>query len=318
MSGEATDASDKVQAQEAGWTDYWRKEGVGGEVFVGPQNQRNEKLGDFWRQALGGLTPGTTVLDIACGAGSVFAALPDNHGLELHGSDLSEQALKLIKSRIPGVRTSKSSATQLDYSDHAMGMVVSQFGLEYAGLDAFAEAGRVVGSGGQFTFLCHCEGGYVDKRTSSQLTGAQVARSSQFAFKAAQLVRAMFALEPTAVKRAAGEFQKSEVTMRNTISKHPEGIHTHLYQGFRKIYGDYKNYALPDILKWLADVSAEIEMTTARLSQMQNAMLSEPQMREALERLTAMGLSVNQPNALQLDDHDAPLAWHLSGQRGAN
>ena len=318
MSAEARDPATKVQAQEAGWTDYWRKEGVGGEVFVGPQNQRNEQLTGFWLPVLGGLGAGTRVLDIACGAGSVFAALPADHDLLLHGSDVSGQALKLLKSRIEGVKVSQSSATQLNYPDHSMEMVVSQFGLEYAGLDAFSEAGRVVASGGQFAFLCHCEGGYVDKRTSSQLIGAQAARSSQFAFKAAQLVRAMFALEPNTVKRMAAEFQKSEVTMRNTLAKHPEGIHAHLYHGFRKIYSNYKNYALADILKWLADVSAEVEMATARLTQMQNAMLSESRMAEALERLSNAGLSVNEPSSLQLDDHDAPLAWHLSGQRKAN
>jgi len=312
---EAQQSGDKVRAQEAGWTDYWHKEGVGGEVFVGPQNQRNESLGNFWRETLGALAPDTRLLDIACGAGSVFAALPGDHGLELHGSDVSSQALKLLRSRIGDVTCSQSSATNLDYPNQHFGMVVSQFGLEYAGLEAFHEAGRVIAPQGAFAFLCHCEGGYVDKRTSSQLAGAQAARSSQFALKAAQLVRAMFALEPTAVKRSAAEFQKSEVLVRNAIAKHPEGIHTHLYQGFRQLYSNYKKYALDDILKWLADVSSEIEMTVARLSQMQSAMLNETRMREALAQLSAAGLEVNEPEAIKLDEHDAPLAWHLSGMR---
>ena len=65
-------------------------------------------------------------------------------------------------------------------------------------------------------------------------------------------------------------------------------------------------------------MTAEVEMATARLTQMQNAMLSESRMAEALERLADAGLSVNEPSSLQLDDHDAPLAWHLSGRRKAN
>ncbi len=304
-----------LRAQEAGWSDYWRKEGVGGEVFVTPENQRHEQLGGFWREVLGALGPGTRVLDIACGAGSVFASLPANHGLELHGSDVSPQALKLLKARIKGVKGTLSSAAELSYDDRSFGAVVSQFGVEYAGLEAFTEAGRVIAPEGRFVFLCHCEGGYVDVRTASQLAGAQAARSSQFAFKAAQLVRAMFALEPTAVKRLAVEFQKSEVVLRKCIARHPEGIHAHLYHGFRQIYADYRNYALPDILKWLADVSAEVDMAAARLSQMHKAMLSETAMREALSRLTAAGLKVEKPVALKLDGHDAPLAWHLAGHR---
>ena len=299
------------------WSDYWRKEGAGGEVFVGAGNARNEHLASFWAEALGALPAGARVLDVACGAGSVFAALPAQHGLVLVGSDLSDAALEVLRKRLPETETVQAPATELPFGDGEFQAVVSQFGVEYAGLDAFGEAARVIAPGGRLLLLCHCENGYVDARTRPQLDGALAARDSGFALKAADLIRAMAAGNAAQTQRAVADFKHSETQLASTLADNPGGIHAHLYAGFQKLFNERRSYTAADILKWLSDVSGEVGMAIARLSHMHDAAMDSNAIAVASDRLQSAGLQLDPVEQLTLPEHDLPLAWRLSATRPA-
>lgn len=88
-----------------GWSAYWEQEGAGGEVFVNAQGRKHPALAEFWAGVFEVLAPGARAIDIASGAGSIYAHLTADHGLDLAAADISEEALKVLQERIPGART---------------------------------------------------------------------------------------------------------------------------------------------------------------------------------------------------------------------
>ena len=79
-------------------------------------------------------------------------------------------------------------ATELPLPDSSFDFVVSQFGVEYAGIDAFIEAARLVKPGGQLSLLCHYQDGYIDSKNQKMLEAAKIARHSNFISDALALV----------------------------------------------------------------------------------------------------------------------------------
>ncbi len=140
--------------QDKGWSDYWEKDGAaGGEVFVNAKGGRHPALAEFWLSRFADLAEGARVLDVASGAGSIYAHLDPGHGFDLNATDIAPEALEALAKRIEGVSTEVSGAENLPYEDASFDLVVSQYGIEYAGSEAFSEAARLVRPGGSLATL---------------------------------------------------------------------------------------------------------------------------------------------------------------------
>ena len=152
------------------WSSYWGGDTAGAEVFVGQDGQAHPEIAAWWREIFIDLPSNLSIVDLACGSGSVFQHLPKDNELRLHGADISAEALRLVQQRIPEIDTTNCSADSLPFQDGQFDMAVSQFGIEYAGDDAFVEAVRVVASDGQLRLLCHFQDGFIDARNQAHLT----------------------------------------------------------------------------------------------------------------------------------------------------
>ncbi|MEM7220219.1 MAG: class I SAM-dependent methyltransferase [Pseudomonadota bacterium] len=302
-------------SQADAWGDYWRKEGASGEVFVSHGEAKHPGLEKFWQDVFDDRERTLKVLDIAAGGGSIYAAFENTDRHELSACDISEAALDLLQERIPGVECEVCPADALTYPDESFDLVVSQFGVEYAGLEAFGEAARVVCDGGELRLLCHCEDGFVDNRVRGQLAGARTANESGFAVKAATLIRAIALNDEDAIKRSVAAFKIAEGKMVQAIEAYPDGIHLHLYQGFRKMYSELNEYHPDDIIGWLSNVTAEVDVAVSRLSQMRDATQDEAGIRAATDRIEAAGMVIKSTTLLQLPNHDLPLAWHIEAHK---
>ncbi|MCZ6616671.1 MAG: class I SAM-dependent methyltransferase, partial [Gammaproteobacteria bacterium] len=273
------------------------------------------ELIDHW-QAVFQEQPGESrVLDIASGAGSIYADLPNNH-LDLHATDISIEALKLQRKRITGVSATACGADQLPFPSNRFDLIVSQFGIEYAGLGAFLEAVRVLAPEGRMVLLCHYRNGYVDSRMAPQLTGARIALQSRFTDKAAELVKARLSgTGNSRFQRAKREFMDSERELAASLDERSEGIHVHLYQGFKKMYENYLNYREQDILNWLRDVQVEVRTSAGRLSEMDKAAMSEEEVVSVCRALSLAGCRNARYEPFTTSRHELPLAWSLSASK---
>lgn len=138
------------------WSDFWRTGTRDGCTAAFPPHAQALILAR-WRALFDACPANTRVLDVACGRGAVMAIAADagltsRTGVDIAAADALDAGGERILAGI--------DARALPFSDRAFDLVVSQFGLEYAGLaDALAEAGRVAGR--ELAVLLHAADGDV-------------------------------------------------------------------------------------------------------------------------------------------------------------
>ena len=302
--------------QDKGWSDYWEKDGAaGGEVFVNAKGGRHPALAEFWGGRFANLPEGSRVLDVASGAGSIYAHLPTGHGLELHATDIAQEALEALSERIEGVTTAVSGAEDLPYEDASFDLVVSQFGIEYAGRDAFAEASRLVKPGGSFAALVHIADGYVDANNKAQLKEATMVRESGFINEAINLTKIAFAGDTRRLAEAERAIVPLVRRVEEAVARCRNGIHLYLLGGFQQLYENRNQYDRTDIVQWLEQMDGELTKTLDRLGRMRAASMSNEDMDAIVSRLETAGFGDISVEPFEVPGNDLPIAWRLTASR---
>ncbi|MDJ0908865.1 MAG: class I SAM-dependent methyltransferase [Woeseiaceae bacterium] len=301
---------------DTGWSDYWEKDGdAGGEVFVSAQGGRHPALAEYWQAVFADLAKGASVLDVASGAGSIFAHLDAEHGFELHATDIAPEALAALSERIPGVTTAVSGADELPYEDASFDLVVSQYGIEYAGRDAFAEAARLVKPGGRLAALVHIEDGYVDSNNKAQLDEATTVREIDFIGRAIDLTNRAFSGNRALMEKTEQAFVPLITRMSEAIQRCPRGIHVYLLAGFKKLYENRQQYRKTDIVEWLEQMNGELSKTLDRLARMRAAAMSADDMAAIEASVSSAGLTGVSAVPFETEGNDRPIAWSLTAKR---
>ena len=297
------------------WADYWQHDGDSGEVFVNSKGERHPALAEYWGAVFEGIPCNAAVIDIASGAGSIFAHLPAGHGLDLFAADIAEEALKALTDRIPGVTTTVCSADAVPYDDGHFDLVVSQFGIEYAGIDAFTEAARLVAPSGCLSGLCHVADGYIDSNNKAQLEEAKLVNETGFIDLATDLTKAGFSADVDAMQRSEKAFVPAMRKIAAGMQRCPRGIHSHLYQGFQRLFEQRRAYDEADITTWLEQMQVELDKNIDRLSRMRTAALSPADTANIAENLRSAGLEGIQFEQFITPGNRLPVAWKLSAAR---
>lgn len=105
-------------------------------------------------------TPGSTVLDVGCGAGRVSAILNDE-GFDVTGIDVSEPLVDKARSLCPEVDFQVGSITDPDFAPETFDYIVfSWFGIDYLSpkaerIRAFREMYRLLNPAGMLLFSTH-------------------------------------------------------------------------------------------------------------------------------------------------------------------
>ncbi len=307
-----------MSTTDQGWVDYWQHDGDGCEVFVNAKGERHPALAEYWSTVFAGVPDAAAVIDIASGAGSIFAHLPAGHGLDLFAADIAEEALLALTDRIPGVTTTVCSADAVPYDDGRFDLVVSQFGIEYAGIDAFTEAARLVAPGGRLSGLCHVEDGYIDSNNKAQLDEANFVAESRFIDLCVDLTRAGYRADAGAMQRSEAAFLPVAKKIVLGMKRCPGGIHSHLFRGFRQLFEQRREYDEADITTWLEQMQVELDKNVDRLSRMRAAALSAADTASIAINLGSAGLQEIQFELFTTTGNRLPVAWKLSALRPAS
>lgn len=297
------------------WSDYWVNEGSSGEVFVSGDGDKHPYLASYWQTQFSGLAPTSSIIDLASGAGSIFSHLPEDHSYQLCGADLSMDALQLLRRRLPATRVVTCSVAQLPFPNRHFDLVVSQFGIEYAGLDAFTEAANLVAGKGRFVILCHHEDGYIDKKNKGYLAGAEKVVETGFIDKAIDMVEAIFSGQKERFRTAQSTFIPAERQVSSMAKRHEGGVHSHLYTGFRQLFERRQHYDAVDITSWLEAMRLDVDKNIVRLNQMCHAACSEDQIKQVCRQISRLGLSKVGYSPFTIPDTKLPVAWSITAQR---
>ena len=266
-----------------------------------------------------------SLLDVACGHGAVTGiavAVARNAGmaLEAHCADYSQAAVDELCKRFPGVEGVACDAADMPFVDGRFDYVVSQFGIEYAGETAFAEAARLVADSGTLAALVHLTDGAIQAECADNFAVAKALREAQLMPLARRAFEAGFDLIAgkitdadfqAADKRLAPAVEAAKNILRDKGPQAAGGLLANVYRDIGYMYSRMQNYVPGEVFAWFDGMAAELDSYEGRMASMTRCALDEPQIVAIADGLTASGFSVEPPRVLSLEESGKPAAWIL-------
>jgi SAM-dependent methyltransferase len=315
-------------AAPGAWDEFWRRTAEpSAHAAGGPQD---EALAGFWSAFLDAALSGPgplRVLDVACGNGALARAIVEAAGRaggpapQVTGLDHSPAALADLRRRLPSVRVVAGDAALLPLQGAAFDVVVSQFGLEYGGMAAFAEAARVVAPGGVLGAVVHLRGGPIHRECEANLAAIERVRQSGVLPDASACVAAGRALATgkggRAAFRAAGDRLAGSL---GSVAALLAGVGPRTAGGaIRRLHGDLaaiarrpESFDAAEVAAWAGSMAAELQAYAGRMASMAAAAVDEGGVTSIESTLARTGLAVRRRGVLLMGvGRPEPGAWTL-------
>jgi len=287
----------------AHWDNYWQgrasKQSGNALVEVGIEN--NHALKTFWIDKFSQSKTSDKIIDFACGAGSV---LEHAYGLglsELTGVDVSQEALNVMKEKIPPAIGICAQVDNIPQADKSYDLVVSQYGVEYAGsrqnlLRSFQEMRRILKPTGRLTVIAHAKNGVIYEGCKTSLDNAKRIEESDFINLTAKILailhagdqeqdRASLQKQVTKLNEAAEPIMtwlKTSDTKQDDFAR----FTYHILQSSHKLITNHNAYSREDSLNWLSNIESEIDAYKGRMTSITKAALTEEEISELIQKLS--------------------------------
>jgi SAM-dependent methyltransferase len=266
-----------------------------------------------------------SLLDVACGHGAVTAVAVNcarKCGTDLHAhcADYSRAAVDELRKRFADVQGVACDAALMPFADGQFDFVVSQFGIEYAGDAAFGEAARLVADGGTLAALTHLAGGAIHAECAGNLAVAKALREAQLMPLARRAFEAGFDLIAgnitdadfqAADKQLAPAAEAAKTILRDRGPHAAGGLLANLYRDIGHMYTRMQNYVPGEVLVWFDGMSAELDSYEGRMASMTRCAMDDAQVAAIADTLAGLGLGVEPPQVLPLEESGKPAAWIL-------
>jgi len=313
------------------WQDYWertRRAGVVPEIGA-----RDPALRDFWLAFFTSCALAdeghTRVLDLGCGHGAVTAlaesvARNNLRHFRITCLDVSDAAIDLVKAQHPEVAAVCASADDIPLPDAFFDHVVSQFGIEYAPLEAAGEAARVLRPGGSVAFLMHLKNGAIWNECRDNRDALDGIHDSGALPAFIRLIEEALALRQGLGTRDAFEQADRDLApcvkaMEGVIQQHGReiggGLVFRTYADIAHMYRKMNAFEPAEVIAWADRVQAAMAAWRERMQSMLDAALDETALMAWRERLAAGGLLMDPPARLTLGDPARDGAWILRGKK---
>ena len=305
------------------WDTYWQGTGDIGAYSSGGVN--HPAILAFWDEFFEGVKqnyaqPG--IIDIASGNGAVVERALAIYGDEYSNFtclDVSDAAITNILNRFPGVKGLVTDACSIPLGSASFDIATSQFGVEYAGLEAINEVARLLTNGGRLALLIHCEAGSIHQECLESLDATIQLQKSRFIPYAIEMFRAGFeavhgadrAPYEAAGKQLAPAIGALEAVMKQ-YGQHVAGdTITRLYNDVAQIHQNIQQYDPADVLDWLGRMEDELDAYAERMSSMSDSAVDSETFEQICEGLQSRGFTIQNAEPLMTSDQAVPLAWVL-------
>jgi SAM-dependent methyltransferase len=322
-----------AQQAAGAWDEYWRlTREAAAHKGGGPQD---EVLARFWtsffKDALSRASS-RRLLDLACGNGAVArfafdaASVADRQTPSVVGVDNSLAALRELRERFPPVFAVAADAKRTPFADGLFDVVASQFGLEYAGIEAVDEAARLVARGGMLAAVLHLKGGAIYRECATNLQAIEGVRACEILPAVRNAFRAGVAAShgrgsKSDFRRAHARLAAAAKELEEILRVHGEGVaggavhrlHTDISHMYRRLDA----YDATDVANWADGMAREIVAYASRMSSMVAAAIDDQGLDEIAKRVTSRGLSVRIREKLHMGvSRKEPAAWVFVSDRG--
>ncbi|MFY0638980.1 class I SAM-dependent methyltransferase [Maricaulis maris] len=316
------------------WADFWNDEGSAAHVVKSEQDAA--ALHTVWQGFLAPLIArGSPLrfLDLACGDAVVArqgATMADAAGVALAPicCDYSEAAVRIAREGMPGAAglPLAANAARLPIADSSIDVVVSQYGAEYAGPDAFSEMARVLAPGGDVQAVVHQTGGVVHLQCSDAVSVLSNVLDQRLLRRFAKLLKLLHKTAgatqlPAGVKQARIRFDAAFQTVQAAVeSAGPGAARDHVVQLCRDLNRSLTNwqaYRLADLERWAVVQESAVEGFRLRMRTMTEAAVDRAGADGLAARLAAAGLDRVEVGEFAPAHHTRPAGWIVRASRPA-
>lgn len=291
------------------WERYWQgRQSDASGALTGVEH--DQALQKFWQQSLRSLDADRALADFACGAGTVLKTAHQLGFTHLTGIDVSRSALETLQRALPDVGICQSSVDAVPLPDQHFDILVSQFGLEYAGAHAACqEAQRLLTPGGTFLAVMHMAGGAIHQEVYGRLKIAQQIQESQFIALSIDLFEAVYQGDDEGVQAAAFRLQPARDALTQLVEPGQQTFASHLIQSAAQLWQRRAHYRFEDMKDWFMGMDQELQAFCGRMQSMLDACQTQNDLQALSAIFTDRGLHMAPVSALDLGG--APAAWIL-------
>jgi ubiquinone/menaquinone biosynthesis C-methylase UbiE len=304
---------------QSAWTEYWKT----GAVESMPADRASGLLAHMdaaWNAFFAKLANGAKILDLATGGGSVVrAAVSQGREFEITGVDIADLSPVRATIQSGNVRLiGDTDLSSLPFADGAFDAVTSQFGFEYADVEAAAgEAVRVLTSGGQGHLVLHHADSAISHGDSSSLAAYRSVFAGSTAF---QLGRTVFESEQQSA--SAEDIAAAITRFRNAVGELRPRLRAdrsyrvagNVVEFLMRLASSPSSYPAAEGLHQLETVEKFNEARNLRKAAQTKAALDRSGVDRVAAFLRAAGASVSEPQELRYTGGKL-LAWSLLFQK---
>lgn len=306
----------------AHWQDYWANGGRG-DIAIGAQTQR-KFLAAHWR-AIFSVRPqrsNSAIVDVAAGDGAALSIAKqcldeDGRRARLLALDAAPAAIAAALKNIPGAIGAAADAASLPLADDSAALVVSQFGLEYAGLASFAEAARVLDKDGAFSAICHFQGGMIDSECAENARLLSLMRDYEL-MPTARAAFADFYAKSLACGEREERFRVAAQEFIGVLLVAPESAAkrflTRIMNDLAHMNARRRAYEPQQILEWFDQTESMLALYLQRMESMRTAALSTDDVGQIAEMFAAAGYRAFDARPVSFVENGATAAWRIEAE----
>jgi SAM-dependent methyltransferase len=310
------------------WDAYWR--GSGSSPLSSDKGVDHPYIRLFWVDALSARlrTGNFRLLDVASGDGALVDIACDVLGaesLDVTCIDISAAAIQTLAERKPFVEGIIGNAADMPFVDGSFDIAASQFGVEYAGLDAVRDMVRVVTPGGVLALLMHLKGGVIDRECAADVTALDQFQATGFIPAA----RSLFAEAQRCIRGKTGGSRadydaavdamipisrRVETLLREHGHSVARGMLAMLHRETDRIYGRIMHHDLNEVLEWLERMEAELASYRGRMQSMCDVANTAATFKSMTEHLKSDYLEIETSEPLR-DESGRDIAWKILARK---
>ncbi len=308
-----------------GWEHYWRASAQAGSFAAGGVS--HPAASAFWANCIEQqfITPGDRLLELAAGDGDVsrriHASLGDS--LDYCAVDYSVHALDNLRNALPGATVVAADVARLPLRQGSFDTAVSQFGVEYAGVDAIVGLTDYLADNATLCLLMHCEASSIclDNQHSLQVLDGFVAsgfiESALDMFSAARRALATgqsAGYQASAARLAAVLQQVDALCMRHAGCSAARTI-AQITDDVVRLHDRLEYQDIGAIMDWLQRHRAELAPYRERFETMTGAALSPDTFSHCCSEFEKQGFELRLQAPLQAEPAARPVGYALVATR---
>jgi ubiquinone/menaquinone biosynthesis C-methylase UbiE len=319
MTDRKSDAPPVVES----WDTYWDRTAYGAAyTSEGVSHPAIQSFWDDFFRTVRTQYDAPKIIDIASGNGAVVECAESGFGGQLPDFtclDVSASAIRILEQRFPAVHTIVADACQIPLDSAGYDIATSQFGIEYAGLEAIDEVARLIAPGGQLALLLHNKAGSIYKECAASLDAIEKMQEARFIPYAIAMFEKGFAAcsgaDRADYEAAAKQLAPAVRALESIMMQHGKHVAgdtvMRLYDDVGKMHEHIQHYEPSDVLDWLNRLEGELQAFAGRMTSMCGAAIDSNTFDRLCEALRSQAFTTVRAEALAEPDQQLPLAWAL-------